>query len=209
MLDLPLKVKNIIGTTIGHWLVLSYLGRRNHNHCILCRCQCGVEKSVRITHLLCEKSKSCGCYHRPLQERFWEKVDKPAGPAACWLWTGYKDSKGYGRITIDKKPFLAHRFSYKLHKGPIPKGLFVCHHCDVPACVNPEHLFVGTQFDNMQDMTAKGRRVGNIKLTSDQVCEIRERVANGETQISLAKEFGIDRSTISKVVNRKRWQHVH
>lgn len=141
---------------------------------------------------------------KTLLERFWEKVDKSGD---CWLWTGATINKGYGQIRIKGKSVLVHRVSYELHRGPIPKGLCVLHHCDNPLCVNPDHLFLGTKYDNVQDMIAKGRR-SQTKLTLDKVKEIRERVSNGETQISLAKEFGVIQQTISDAVTRKTWKDV-
>lgn len=84
----------------------------------------------------------------------------------CWNWTGYKTEKGYGKFGINYRAHLAHRLSYEYFIEPIPKGLFVCHHCDNPSCVNPFHLFVGTNRDNMIDMYAKGRgNPPNRKLT--------------------------------------------
>jgi hypothetical protein len=86
--------------------------------------------------------------------RFWKQVKKTKG---CWNWTGYTGTHGYGMMSINSKWRLVHRFSYELHKGRVPDGLYVCHHCDNRRCVNPAHLFVGSHQDNMDDMCAKGR----------------------------------------------------
>lgn len=96
----------------------------------------------------------------PLTQRFWRKVERSDG---CWLWTGVRTGRGYGRIQqggLEKrKALLVHRLSWELHFGAIPAGLVVCHKCDVPLCVRPDHLFLGTQRDNIADCIAKGRSV--------------------------------------------------
>lgn len=92
--------------------------------------------------------------------RFWVNVVKTDG---CWIWTGNFNAFGYGRIGNNGKRELAHRFSWVLHYGPIPKGLIVCHHCDNTACVRPDHLFIGTQQDNMDDMISKNRQAGQFQ----------------------------------------------
>jgi hypothetical protein len=92
-----------------------------------------------------------------IEDRFWANVLKTS---TCWLWKGSKRPNGYGRLQVRgevNKTFGVHRLSWELHNGPIPSGLFVCHKCDVPLCVNPEHLFLGTQLENMRDRRAKGR----------------------------------------------------
>jgi len=90
---------------------------------------------------------------------------KRASGGGCWIWIGRLDNGGYGVMSIEGENKYAHRISYELHNGPIPPGLFVCHHCDTPACINPKHLYAGTQADNMRDMAARGRgRKGRSRL---------------------------------------------
>ena len=149
------------------------------------------------------------------QAKFWRHVDKT--PGGCWNWTGPK-ILGYGQFYLKVKPkwqgFRAHRVSYELANGQIATGLFCCHHCDNRACVNPSHLFVGTNADNTADKMAKGRetrgeQLWSAKLTAKDVVEIRALYATGEhTQPSLAKRFGVGKAIIWKIVHRLKWKHV-
>jgi hypothetical protein len=153
---------------------------------------------------------------RPPEERFWEKV-AVGEPDECWEWQANK-SKGYGRFRVraGESMWRTHRYAYVITKGPIPDGMIVCHSCDNPPCVNPAHLWLGTDADNAADRKAKGRSDAargeacwRASLTESQVQEIRLRYSTGGIrQIDLADEFGVNQATISQVVLRKVWKHV-
>ncbi len=89
-----------------------------------------------------------------VEERFWSYVNKTDG---CWLWIGNRCPKGYGILAVKRRPKRAHRVSWEMHFGAIPEGLLICHRCDTPGCIRPDHLFIGTQQDNLDDMYQKGR----------------------------------------------------
>lgn len=150
--------------------------------------------------------------NRTPEQRFWAHVQKQDGDA-CWLWSGGK-SVGYGCLRVSGKSVLAHRFSWEIHNGPIPAGLVACHKCDNPACVRPDHLFLGTQVENIKDMWLKGRghapdvKYGsahhNAKLTEEQVQEARALyAAGGVTQTALAVRFNVSLPTMNHLVNGK------
>ena len=154
---------------------------------------------------------------RPLEERFWEKVDK-AGPDDCWLWNAGRTVFGYGAIGSKGrgKILLAHRVSWELANGPIPDGLHCLHRCDNPPCVNPAHIFLGTQTDNNADMRAKGRAghgdvkgsaVRTSKLTEDEVIRIRA-LSPALSFKTLGAMFGVTPQNISHIVNRRWWRHI-
>lgn len=152
-----------------------------------------------------------------LEARFWIRVNKNA-PNGCWLWIGSKNPHGYGTLSIKKVHTLAHRKSWEMAHGPIPKGsgyhgVCVLHRCDTPACVNPSHLFLGSVKDNHDDMASKGRRpIGsrhpNSKITEDDVREIRKRLARGESGVAVARRFNLAVTNISMIRNRHTWSHV-
>ena len=150
---------------------------------------------------------------RPLEDRFWEKVDKRE-PGECWVWLACT-VKGYGQIWQSGRQLKAHRVSWELHHGPIPDGMLVCHTCDNKPCVNPAHLFLGTHSDNMKDAARKGHILpppirrgksnGNAKLNDRQALDIYSRIQNGETKSALAREFGISPKAVYSIGAGLAW----
>ncbi len=143
--------------------------------------------------------------------RFWSKVEKTDG---CWLWTGCIKRDGYGKVRISQRSFIAHRVSWELSFGAIPDFLHVLHRCDNPACVRPEHLFLGTQRDNVADMDAKGRR-GEVNMRGERhpqarltEADVRLIRSSLEHRSVLARRFGVTGQAITDVRRRKSWKHV-
>lgn len=137
------------------------------------------------------------------ESQFWAKVDKLESDE-CWIWRGARCRLGYGRAWIVTEPnkrerLLAHRIAYVLHNGPIPLGYYVCHRCDNPSCVNPKHLFLGTQKANMADMVAKGRRPK--KLSAVDVFDLRFlRARTTLSERNLARLFDISRVHVRRIL---------
>ena len=150
---------------------------------------------------------------KSLEEKFQDKVEFTE---VCWIWKGSKTRHNYGVILHQGKSLLAHRVSYELFKGEIPKGLFICHKCDNPSCVNPEHLFAGTPRDNLMDCIKKGRRPDytrdgktnpRARLTWDEVDKIREDCLNsGLSKCEIARRNGVSDSAIRKIVKGTMWK---
>lgn len=123
-------------------------------------------------------------------------------PSGCLIWTGYLDADGYGITSYKGRTIGAHRLAFMTLRGPIPSGYFVCHKCDVRACVEPSHLFTGTCRDNVQDAVVKGRmakgeRNGMSKLSDDERVEMRRLYVEGWTQDRLAEFFGVSQCRVS------------
>jgi hypothetical protein len=145
-----------------------------------------------------------------------ERVDKSAGPNACWPWLGWIDPKdGYGRTSVAGKKTLAHRAVYEDLVGPILPGFDLLHSCDNPPCCNPRHLSPGIHAHNMADMARKGRAPHtrgeaqpNAKLTTEKVILARQRLAAGETCTAIAKDFGVSLHTIFDLKRGRSWRHV-
>jgi len=140
--------------------------------------------------------------------RYWNRHVPHVNTNGCWNWTGARQRTGYGVITVS---FSAHRVAWMLAKGPIPPRKQVNHLCDVPLCVNPDHLYVGTQLDNMRDASERGRfplTRKPRKLTDDAVRSIRVLVAQGVKQRLVAEAFGVSPASIHQIVNGHRRTHV-
>lgn len=148
------------------------------------------------------------------EERFFSKVDSTEAEA-CHRWTACTTLDGYGLFYIDGGLTTAHRVSYGISNGPIPEGMVVrhCNQCTTRGCVNPDHLSVGTQADNMRDRdlagrTPRGESSGVSKLKEADVKEIRLLAAQGETRASTAEAYNVSSATISAIVKRKTWKHI-
>lgn len=144
-----------------------------------------------------------------VSQRFEMKV-MPEPNSGCHLWTAYTSKGGYGRFGINGDVLDAHRVSYEMYVAQIPSGMCVLHKCDVPSCVRPDHLFLGTQKENLLDMTSKGRRScargeksGATKLTERLVAEIRK---DARTHREIAVAYGIGKSTVGAIKSRKYWR---
>jgi hypothetical protein len=172
---------------------------------------------------------------RSTEQDFWKYVNKRS-LEECWIWTGALTDCGYGRVRYHQKGWKAHRLAWVLTHGSIAEGMDILHKCDNPPCCNPNHLFTGTQADNIADMVSKGRhprnathylpsgdrhhsrlhpevmargeRNGSAILTEEKVIQIRRRREQGETMASLARAFGVAKGNIIFIVHRHTWKHV-
>lgn len=199
----------------------------------LCECGCGKPAPIitkTVTSLGYKKGEP-GRFirgHRlvpPIETRFWSKVQKTEG---CWLWTAARFHNGYGAFRYEGGQWRAHRVAYTWLVGPIPDGMEVCHMCDNPACVRPDHLFLGTRKENAEDMVAKERAAvgdknasrlhpdrlrrgeahGRAKVTEQQVREIRKLAAQGVPHRAIAAQFGLTSTPVLDIIHRKHWAHV-
>ncbi len=147
-------------------------------------------------------------------ERFLSRVDqRPDSEGGCWLWIGGRWNHGYGYFKIGDIMLSAHRLSYELFVATIPAAHVVCHRCDTPLCVNPDHLWTGTQGENIADCVGKGRstageRNAGAVLTDRDVRDIRVRRANGEGRKALAGAYGVSGRQITAICKREAWAHV-
>lgn len=137
-------------------------------------------------------------------------IKLPDAPG-CWLWAQAPQPSGYGRVRIQGRSVFTHRLSWEVHYGAIPPGMFVCHRCDTPICVNPNHLFLGTPADNSADRDRKrrqafGSRISAARLTEADVIQIRS--TQGMTYSAMARQFGVCKSTIGQIRRNQNWRLV-
>lgn len=173
-------------------------------------CKLLLNRSWRAIETKASRLKLCHQVGTPKQ-RFWKYVDKKPKDD-CWNWIGACDKDGYGLIGVNKKLISAHRFSWEIHFDKIPKNLCVLHHCDNPSCVNPHHLFLGTQQDNVDDKVKKNRQArgednGASKLTWNKITQIRQ-LKGKFSQREIAKIFNVSHATIGYIHRNKIWKHI-
>lgn len=244
-----LFVPALSGRSFGRLLVLACEGQASdtrRNRLWRCECQCGAVVNATEHSLISGKRKSCGCFQRETrlnlgtvarglsnrgatpsdddyEVRFWCRVRSSRD--GCWVWTRGTQHNGYGTFCVKGRDIRAHRFSWEIHFGQIPQGMLVCHHCDNPPCVRPDHLFLGTDRDNCVDKLAKGRgRAGipfhrgcshegalnpNARMSTEQVAEALSRLADGEKPAAVASSFGVSTSLIYKIRSRRAWSHLN
>lgn len=202
-------------------------------------CDCGTEKDLRLDRVLRGEVASCGCIRvgRGMSEHdaFWSRVDKSGD---CWIWKGTKSgTQGYGLFKHGRIRIRAHRWAFEKSTGTTaPDGMMVCHRCDNPGCVRPDHLFLGTAADNTADMMAKGRHKTvplprhfgddhwtrrmpgllkrgenhhNAKLTEERVRRIRALRETGMTHKAIAEVVGCDKGSVGAILRGAAWSHVH
>lgn len=191
----------------------------------LCECGCGLPapvpqkndkragwiKDVPLRFRRGHHKKGAYLYES-LARTFWDHV-VTGNTNECWEWRGSQKGPGYGYFTARGKPYYAHRASWEIHNGPIPTGMFVCHRCDNPACVNPAHLFIETHEGNVADKVAKNRQPkggqhNNAKISELDVIEIRRLHKSGLSQRAIAEAKKISASQVNRIILRKSWGHV-
>jgi hypothetical protein len=222
------KAIDMTGKKFGRWTVLDNAERPVNSTQTglywLCVCECGT-RVVKYGNELRSRGGSCGCLksemsckrmkkmqhdkYGELSDRFFSRFKK--SDSGCWEWTAHRDKDGYGFMPASGTSIRAHRFSYEYHYGEIPNGLVVCHKCDNPGCVNPDHLFVGTIKDNCRDMLSKerdamiGSRNNKAILSEQQALEIK--YSKEKTSV-IAKKYSVSTSTVKRIRSGKSWSHL-
>lgn len=220
------SMKNLTGQKHGRLTIVEYAGQARFKHALWrCQCECGTVKVLLGYTVTNGNTKSCGqCGSRGRSsdsaprdaQHFRDKLRASSivNSNGCWVWQKAKIRTGYGRISVNRKLVYTHILSHRLFKADVPAGMCVLHTCDNPSCVNPEHLFLGTQQDNIKDKMAKGRQAfgehgGSAKLSASQVLQIREMYTTGlMTKSAIAREMNVANSTVRSIIDGLTWKHL-
>jgi len=209
----------MIGNKYHDLTITSIPTTRNGYKRVCAKCVCGVEKEFVLNDIVIGKTKSCGCLRKRnhfsiTMESFMNKV-YPEPNTGCWLWSGKVDKSGYGLSLATKMGLSrAHRISYCLHYGEFDTNFCVLHKCDVRTCVNPQHLFLGTRTDNIEDMVKKGRgakgsKQGCAKLTESDVLQIRKLfIKNVTSYKEIGDKYNVSQYTIYDIIRKHTWNHI-
>lgn len=216
------KYKNLNSQKFHMLTPINCLDNKQNSYSIWrCKCDCGKYTNAKASDLIYGKRKSCGCLQGvkdPIKN--FEKHFKKGNEDECWLWEAYKLPSGYGLFQIShgeyRQHWLAHRFSYVsyIDSTTLTDGDVICHSCDNPSCVNPDHLFKGTHQDNVNDKINKGRQlrgesVYNSKLTETDVRLIRKLLLKGDlTQTKIGTIFNVSGSVVTDIKKGRTWSHV-
>lgn len=210
----------MVGTKVGRLVVVEWAGSTAQGKRLwLCSCECGGEVTATTDRLRAGRVRSCGCLRSEMLKKKWADyrariLEQYEVVGTCWEWRGGAlNADGYGEVKVRGRSVKVHRLSYQRAVGAIPRGKQVLHHCDNPSCINPEHLWVGTHWDNMRDMAQKGRTggvaAGHTVLTPKDVREIRSAYVPGKvTYAEIAERYGVSAGTIGRIVNRQTWKNI-
>jgi hypothetical protein len=211
------KIIDLTGKKFGDWDVIEFSHQNKWKESIWkCKCSCGTEKLVNGNQLRRGMSKSCHYANRPKFEdnnipTNKKEIKYEVNENGCWICTSHsKNRYGYCMFRNGGKKITIHRYMYEQHNGKIPENMCVCHTCDNPSCINPEHLFLGTHKENMKDRSNKDRQCKGYdmparKLTEQQVMEIRK---SDETNRYLGKKYGVSATTIQGIQNGITWKYL-
>jgi len=209
---------------------LTVIGKdESKKYAFLCKCSCGIERSIAGDSLKRNLTKSCGCIQKVgsvlhinnLRNKLLKNIE--ISQSGCWEWKGKFRDNGYGVFTVFKKKIQScHRASWLIHNGEIPKGLYVCHKCDNKKCCNPDHLYLGTALQNTKDAIERGlfpngpnKKKGKVgsknikaKLNENDVLDIKKLIVNNEKTRDIAERYNVSKSTILSIRKGKTWTHL-
>jgi|SRR6188508_111364 len=205
------------GQRFGNLIAIEYIKPKSY----LCLCDCGKNKIIKTSNLVCKKTTSCGCLRavnsQDYQEKLKEKLLKniKIDGNGCWIWQKSKHRQGYGNFCCNRKVLLAHRVSWTIFKGNLDLEILVCHTCDNPPCCNPEHLFLGTDKDNSIDAFSKGRikrhkgeNHARSKFKNEDIENIRSLKREGKTQKEISEMYSVTISAIKHILKKRTWIHI-